>query len=174
MKKGIVLVLAVLAFYACEKPAKIGFVDNSTLINDYEEKKELEALMKVKIENFEKRNDSIGRSFQMEVQDAQIKAAKMSQKKQEELMGQLQNKQTMLQRQFQMDENAIKQESQTKNDSIINKIKRFIEKYGEKNGYDFIMGKNEFTGNLYYGKETYDLTKTMLEELNKQYAAEKK
>ncbi len=174
MKKLLVLGIAVLAFYSCEKPAKIGFVNNSDLINEYQEKKDLEVVMKAKIEKFDKNNDSIGRAFQMEVQDAQIKAAKMSQKKQEELMGQLQNKQTMLQRQFQIAEKAISDESKAMNDSLISTVKKFVEKYGQDNDFDFIIGQNDNTGNLYHGKETHDLTKKVLEALNKQYAEKKK
>lgn len=174
MKKLLVLGVAMMAFYSCQKPAKIGFVNNSELINEYQEKKDMEAKMKTKIEKFDKKNDSIGRAFQMEVQDAQIKAAKMSQKKQEELMGQLQNKQTMLQRQFQIEEKAISDESKAINDSLISTVKKFVEKYGKDNDYDFIIGQNDNTGNLYHGKEKHDVTKVVLDALNKQYAEKKK
>ena len=40
MKNIIYVVLAMLIFSSCEKPNKIGFVDNGTVINDYQEKKE--------------------------------------------------------------------------------------------------------------------------------------
>ncbi|WP_420571224.1 OmpH family outer membrane protein [Kordia sp.] len=173
MKKLIVLAIAALGLYSCQQPAKIGFVDNSELVNEYQEKKDLETKMKTKIENFQKKNDSIGRAFQMEVQDAQIKAAKMSQKKQEELMGQLQKKQGMLQQQFQIEEKAISDESKSLNDSLLNTVKKFVEDYGKKNGYDYILGKNEYVGTVYYGKEQNDITKDVLELLNKEYAAKK-
>jgi len=146
MKKLIVLAIAAVGIYSCEKPAKIAFVDNSELVNEYQEKKDLEEKIKVKIENFQKKNDSIGRAFQLEVQDAQIKAAKMSKAKQEALMGQLQQKQGILQQQYQVSEKAISQESQALNDSLLNKIKDFIAEYGKTNGYDYILGKNEYVG----------------------------
>lgn len=173
MKKVIVLGIAALTLYACQQPAKIGFVDNSKLVNEYQEKKDLEARMKTKIENFQKKNDSIGRAFQMEVKDAQIKAAKMSQKKQQEIMGQLQQKQQLLQQQYQVEEQAISQESQKLNDSLLNKVKDFVADYGKKNGYDYILGKNEYVGTVYYGKEETNLTKTLLEALNKAYSDKK-
>jgi len=174
MKKLIVLGIIALGLYSCQQPAKIAFIDNSELVNEYQEKKDLEAKMKVKIENFQKRNDSIGRAFQLEVQDAQIKAAKMSQKKQEEIMGQLQQKQGILQQQYQISEKAISQESQALNDSLLNKIKDFVSDYGKINGYDYIFGKNEFVGTVYYGKEETNITKEVLTKLNEKYAAEKK
>lgn len=174
MKKLIVLAIVALGLYSCQQPSKIGFVDNSELINEYQEKKDLEARMKTKIENFQKKNDSIGRAFQLEVQDAQIKAAKMSKSKQDALMGQLQQKQGMLQQQYQVEENAIKQESQSLNDSLLSKIKDYVAEYGKTNGYDYILGKNEYVGTVYYGKEETNLTKELLEALNKKYAEEKK
>lgn len=174
MKKLIVLGIVALGFYSCQQPVKTAFIDNSELVNEYQEKKDFEAKMKVKIENFQKRNDSIGRAFQLEVQDAQMKAAKMSQKKQEEIMGQLQQKQGILQQQYQISEKAISRESQASNDSILNKVKDFVSDYGKINGYDYIFGKNEFVGTVYYGKEETNITKEVLAKLNEKYAAEKK
>lgn len=174
MKRLFVLGIAALALYSCQKPQKIGFVNNSELINEYQEKKDQETMIQGKIDAFQKKNDSIGRAFQMEVQDAQIKAAKMPRNKQEELMGQLQKKQTMLQQQFQIEEKAIANESQSINDSLISTVKKFVKKYAENNDYDFIIGQNDNTASLYFGKEKHDLTKAVLEELNKAYAAKKK
>ena len=38
---------------------------------------------------------------------------------------------------------------------------------------DYILGKNEFIGTVYYGKEENDITKAVLEALNKSYAEKK-
>jgi outer membrane protein len=174
MKKLIVLAIVALGLYSCQQPAKIAFVDNSELVNEYQGKKDLESKMKVKIENFQKFNDSVGKAFQLEVQNAQMKAAKMSKAKQDEIMGQLQQKQGILQQQYQISENAIKQESQSLNDSLLNQIKDFVSEYGKTNGYDYILGKNEYVGTVYYGKEETNVTKVVLEKLNEKYAADKK
>ena len=40
MKKLIVLAVAALGLYSCQQPAKIGFVDNTELVNEYQEKKD--------------------------------------------------------------------------------------------------------------------------------------
>jgi len=174
MKKLFIVGIAALALYSCQKPQKIGFVNNMELINEYQEKKDMETKIQGKIDKFQKKSDSTGRAFQMEVQDAQIKAAKMSSKKQEELMVQLQKKQAMLQQQFQAEEKAISDESKTINDSLISTVKKFVKKYGEDNDFDFIIGQNDNTASLYFGKEKHDLTKAVLEALNKAYAAKKK
>jgi len=174
MKKLIVLGIAVLAFYSCEKPAKIGFVENSKLIGEYQEKKDLEAEFKTRIEAFNKRKDSMQQMFNLEYKQAQEKAATSSPKKQQELSLQIQQLGERLDKQINIEQNRISDESKVKNDSIINKIKRFVKNYGEANGYDFIFGLNEITGNLYHGKKEHDVTKAVLDELNKDYAAKKK
>ncbi|MGH1385188.1 OmpH family outer membrane protein [Kordia sp.] len=174
MKKLLVLGIAVLAFYSCEKSAKIGFVDNSELIKEYEEKKEMEAAFKTRIEGFNKRKDSLSQMFNLEYKQAQEKAAKASPKQQQELSVQIQQLGERLDQQIKIEQNRISEESRTENDSILGRLKKFVAAYGEKNGYDFIMGKNEFTGNLYYGKKNYDITKEVLDALNKDYAAKKK
>lgn len=174
MKKLLVLGIAVLAFYSCEKPAKIGFVDNTELINEYQEKKDLEAVFTKRVEGFTKRKDSLSQMFNLELKQAQQKAAKASPKKQQELSVQIQQLGERLDQQIKIEQNRISEDSRAQNDSILNRVKRFVSAYGKKNGYDFIFGKNEMIGNLYYGKEMYDVTKTVLEELNKDYAAKKK
>ena len=59
MKKLIVLAIIAVGLYSCQQPSKIGFVDNSELVNEYQEKKDLEERMKGKIEAYQKRKDSI-------------------------------------------------------------------------------------------------------------------
>ncbi|MFK7749567.1 MAG: OmpH family outer membrane protein, partial [Kordia sp.] len=112
--------------------------------------------------------------FNLELKQAQQKAAKASPKKQQELSVQIQQLGERLDQQIKIEQNRISEDSRAQNDSILNRVKRFVSAYGKKNGYDFIFGKNEMIGNLYYGKEMYDVTKTVLEELNKDYAAKKK
>jgi outer membrane protein len=174
MKKLIVLGIAALTFTSCQQSAKIGFVDNGELVNEYQEKKDVEARLEVKIQAYQKRKDSLTRAFQLEAQDFQLNAEKMSQTKAQEKYQLLGQKQQTLQKQFQDEEAEINKESQALNDSIINKVKRFVANHGKANGYDFIFGKNDIIGNLYHAKEKYDVTKAVLDELNKDYAASKK
>ena len=52
MKKLALALLSTLAFSACQQQ-KIGFVDNTVLINDYQERKDIEAKLQIKIEAFQ-------------------------------------------------------------------------------------------------------------------------
>ena len=95
MKKIVVLAIAAIAMISCQQN-KIGFVDNSELINEYQQRKDIEAKFKGKIEVFQKKTDSLSKAFELEVKETQLKARKASQKKAQELMGQLQQKQQLL------------------------------------------------------------------------------
>jgi outer membrane protein len=65
----------------------------------------------------------------------------------------------------------IAQESQTLNDSIINRVKAFVQDYGKANNYNFILGSNE-AGSVLYGEEASDLTQEILKALNENYGLE--
>ncbi|MDO6759656.1 OmpH family outer membrane protein [Tamlana sp. 2_MG-2023] len=170
MKNIFYVVLLAIAFTSCQQQ-KIGFVDNGTVINEFQEKKDIEANFQVKDEAFKKRADSIGQAFQAEVQEAQAVAQKTPQKAQE-IMGGLQQKQQMLQQQMQIEQQAITQEFQTQIDSVIVKVKDFVNDYGKKNGYTFVLGTSDASASVLYGAEESDLTQTVLEALNADYTKE--
>jgi outer membrane protein len=168
MKHIIYLALTVLVFTSCQQQ-KIGFVDNGKVINDYQEKKDLETTFQAKDEAFKKRADSISQAFQLEVQQGQVAAQKSSQKKAQELMGGLQQKQQQLQQQMQAEQQQITQEFQAEIDSIIVKVKDFVKVYGKKNGYTYILGTSDAGSNVMYGTDENDLSQTILDALNAEY-----
>ncbi len=173
MKKVIVVFLAMGALFSCQTPDKIGFVDNVELINEYQERKDIEAEFKVRVEAYTKKRDSIYQAFDIEYKEAGLKAQKMSQKKAQELAAELQQKGQILQQQLQFEEQQIQQASQTEIDTLVKKVKDFVKDYGKTNGYTYILGSND-AGSVLYGADAKDLTKTLLEELNKKYEGEKK
>lgn len=169
MKNIFYVVVLMLVFSSCQKEAKIGFVNNGTVINDYQEKKDIEARYQAKEEAFRKKADSVGKAFQMEVQQTQLTAQKSSQAKAQELMGGLQQKQQVLQQQMQYEQQQLQQAFQTDVDSIISKVKKYVSKYGKSNGYTYILGTSDAAATVMYGSEENELTKTILEDLNKEY-----
>jgi len=168
MKKIFYGVFAFLIFASCQQTEKIGYVDNSKLINEYREKKDIEEKLKVKVTAFQKRTDSLRKVFQLDVNEAEIKARGMSQANIQKLSQELQQREQMLSQRLQFEQQQIAQESQTQNDSLIKKIKDFVKDYGTKNGYSYILGSNE-AGSVMFGKEESDLTQTLLDLLNDEY-----
>ncbi len=172
MKNIFYIALIILTFTACQQPQKIAFVDNGTIINDYQEKKDLEEKYKVKEEAFKKRADSISQAFQLEVQSTQITAQKSSKKKAQELMNGLQQKQQILQQQMQFEQQQLTQAFQSEIDSVIVKVKDFVSDYGMKNGYTYILGTSDAAATVMYGTDENDLTKPIVDALNADYKKE--
>ena len=168
MKNLIYVVFAVLVFASCQQSQKIGYVDNSKLINDYQEKMDVEAILKTKIATYEKRRDSLTQAFQLEVKEAEVRAKKMSQANLQKLQQEFQQKDQLIGQRLQFEQQQIAQESQTQNDSLIKKVKAFVKDYGNTNGYAFILGSNE-AGSVMFGKEDADLTQVILDALNAAY-----
>lgn len=170
--KRILVVITILMFAsACQEQAKIAFINNGDVINEYQEKKDLEEKFKVKDEAFKKKTDSISQAFQLEAQQFQLKAQKMSQKKAQEEYNALGQKQQLLQQQLQFEQQQMQQAFNTEIDSVIKKVKSFVKDYGKKNGYTYILGSNE-AGSVMYGEETNDLSQTIIDALNASYKKE--
>ena len=167
MKKIILALVTVLVFTSCQQQ-KIAFIDNGELINEYQGKKDIEAKFKIKDEAFKKNTDSLANGFQIEAKAFELAAGKMSEKNAQKKYQELMQKQQGLQRQVQMQQQAMQQEFQVEIDSALVKVKDFVTDYGKKNGYTYILGKNE-AGSVMYGSEANDITKTVAEALNATY-----
>lgn len=170
MKQLFIVVLAIFIFTSCQQQ-KIGYVDNGKVINEYQEKIDIEARYKVEIEAYQKRRDSLGRAFQSEVAVFQAKEKTMSAKKKQEVGQQLGQKQQMLQRQLQAEEQNISKRSQTEIDTLISKVRDYVKDYGKSKGYTFILGTSENNASVMYGKDEFDITDVVSSALNSTYKA---
>ena len=168
MKKIAIVFLTIISLTACQQQ-KIGIVDNGILINEYQERVDIEARLQTKINAFKKRTDSLRSAFELEIKEAELKARKMSQSAIQKLSQELQQKEQLLSQRVQFEQQQIAQESQSLNDSVINKVKKFVQSYGKSNSYNFILGSNE-AGSVLYGEAPSDLTQEILKSLNEKYS----
>jgi outer membrane protein len=79
MKNIVVVIIVILTFASCQQSQKIGFVDNSKLINEYQEKIDIQDKLQEKIKTYEAKRDSVRQAFQLEINEAELKSRKMSQ-----------------------------------------------------------------------------------------------
>ena len=172
MKKIFTALTVLVAFMSCQEQDKVAFIDNGEVINDYQMKIDLEDRFKVKDEAFKKRTDSIGQAFQIEAQAFNLAASKMSKKAQQEKYQELGQKQQMLQQQIQYEQQIMQQEFNVEMDSVISKVNDFVADYGKKNGYTFILGKNQ-AGSVMYGAEGKDITEAVTKAINDDYSTNK-
>lgn len=168
MKRVIVALIVLISFSSCQEQDKVAFIDNGKVINDYQMKIDIEDRFKIKDEAFKKRTDSISQAFQIEAQAFNLAAAKMSKKAQQEKYQELGQKQQILQQQIQYEQQIMQQEFNKEMDSVLSKVNEFVEGYGKKNGYTFILGKNQ-AGSVLYGAEAKDITEAVTKAINEDY-----
>ena len=167
MKKIFLTLLIGVSLASCQQD-KIAFVDSTKLINEYQEKIDIEAQFKTKADKFQKRADSLSRAFQGEAMEFENKSKSLSQSAAQEQYNVLMQKRQTMGQQLQAEELQIQQEGQTEMDTLVKKIRTFVKDYGEKNQYTFILGSNE-AGSVLYGEKSKDITEAVLKELNEAY-----
>ena len=166
MKKLVVVAIAIL-IGACQQN-KIGYVDNIKLMDSYQEKIDIEAKFKTKVDALTKKRDSISQAFQLEVQAFQTRAQKMSQKKAQEEYGLIQQRGQFMGQQLQQEEQQMQTAGQVEMDTLVSKVKKEIKAYGKANGYTYILGGGD-GGSVLYGSDNQDLTSMILKILNDKY-----
>lgn len=169
MKKILYVLLGLFIITSCEQN-RIVYVNNSYVINEYQERKDIEAKYKAKVEAYTKKRDSIGQALQLEYQTFQLKSKNMSEKDAQAEYNVLMQKQQMLQQQFQLEEQQIAKESQTEIDSLITKVKSFIKQHGKENNYTYILGTSDAAASVLYGQEKNDISEIILKALNNNYS----
>lgn len=165
--KKIVFVCITLVVVSC-KQEKIGFVDNVKLMDEYQEKIDIESKFKTKVEALTKKRDSISQAFQLEAQAFQTKAQNMSQKKAQEEYALMQQRGQFIGQQLQQEDQQLQAEGQTEMDSVVSKVKKEIKAYGKTQGYTYILGGGD-GGSVLYGVDANDLTDEIIKILNDKY-----
>lgn len=166
--KNLSMLLLFLALVSCTQD-KIGFVDNVKLMDSSTEKNDIENKYRSKSEALNKKRDSISQAFQLEAQSLQAKIETMSQKKAQEEYDLLQQRGQFIGQQLQQEEQLLQQQGQAEMDSLVNKVKDIIKKYGKDNGYTYILGGGD-GGSVLYGSDQKDLTADILKIVNEQYS----
>ena len=172
MRKLLAICTLVLTFSSCQEQQKIAFVDNTKVVNEFQKKIDFEEKFKAKIENFNKKADSMQQAIQVEAQLFQSRAAKMSQSKAEEEYNTLVQKKQMQDYQLNNEEKQLQAEGQKEIDTLVKQVKAFIKDYGKTNGYTFILGSND-AGSVLYGSENKDITEEVVIALNKENDSKK-
>lgn len=165
--KKLILGISLLTILSCTQE-KIAFVDNVKLMNEYQEKIDIETKYKEKAEALGKKRDSISQKFQAEATEFQTRAQSMSQNAAQQEYAQFQQRGQQMGQQLQMEDQQLQIQGQTEMDSVVSKVKKEIQAYGKANGYSYILGGGE-GGSVLYGKETNDITNEIITILNNKY-----
>lgn len=168
MKKFFITIIAVTGLVACNQD-KIVFVDRTKLLEDYQERKDIETKYTTKLDKLKMEADSIGKALDLEGKDLDGKLKGMSQAAAQETIQIYRQKSQFLDQQLQQKGYAINQDGQKEIDSMIKKVNKFVTKYGQDHKYTYILGSND-TGSVMYGEKSKDITAEVLKAINDEYA----
>ncbi len=165
--KKLSIVLILLGLLGCQQD-KIGYVDHVRLMENNEEKTDIEAKYKEKSTVLNKKRDSISQAFQIEAQALQTKIESMSQQKAQQEYDLLQQRGQFIGQQLQNEEQLLQQQGQAEMDSLVRRVKDEIKDFGKANGYSYILTAGE-GGSVLYGKDNQDLTDQIIKIVNDKY-----
>ncbi|RYU95872.1 OmpH family outer membrane protein [Emticicia agri] len=189
MKKLSVFVLLVsLIAWGCDKSAststtaggkqvagRIVYVNTDTLLNKYDYYKDISKASENKRFQLENDLQNKARTFQNKVAFFQQRAQQghMTQEQAQTTQMQLQQEEQNIMAYRDKSAQALAQEEGKKTEDILNKIHEYLKEFNTSDKYDMVIGYSK-GGGVLYAKEDLDITKQVLEGLNKKYAEDKK
>lgn len=147
---------------------KIGVVDFKRLVNEFQGMKDATREYEKKMKGWNATNDSLTNEIKAELSDyyadsAFLSTAERVNREQKILI--LRNKYVEFTQGL---EANAQNEDQEMTVAVVNQVLAFVEKFGNENGYDVILGKNE-GDDVLFKKVELDITDEVLSELNKSY-----
>jgi len=171
MKKTILVIVTVCLFglsifisgYTYYSKPKVAYVSVSSLYNEFSYKLEMET----KLKNLQSNQQMALDSIKMEMKILSNGASRVEDIPKENLveLQQMQQVYYMKEKKFSEEYNSFSQEYNTQ---IIKQLNQYVIDYGKENGYDYIFGANS-EGSIMYANEGDDVTKEVVEYINKRY-----
>lgn len=150
----------------------IVYINSDTLMANYQLVKDMKKQLEKRMSDYEKSFETKLKKFETEVKNFQESARyytqEEGQKKQMELM---QKEQELTELKEDLSTKLLEEE-QKMNVELKKRISDFLKKHNAGKQYQFILGYSDLT-NILYANDSLDITKAVLDGLNKEYKAEK-
>lgn len=152
---------------------KIVYVETGILMEQYEGMKSARVQIEAKQKELSAGVDSLINLFQEDIKTYERERSKMSAKERELKEELLRVRQQQVNNYHQAMQKKAAEEEQRLTQTQINRINDFVKLYGEKHGYEYILGATG-TGNMLYARDVLNITNEVIEAINEQYKAEVK
>lgn len=151
-------------------PLRIAYVNADTINADYKLMKDFKDEIQQRQTALQNEYDTKGQRLQQEYVEYQQKAqaGNISQVDAEKKQKDMQQKKNELDA-IQAKQSDLMKEVQDRNLQIQNKVQDYITKYNKKTQYDYVLTYVAIGGNLLYANKSYDITKEIVDGLNKEY-----
>lgn len=154
--------------YQLLKKEKTVYIDIGKLMQDYKGMKDARAEYEKQAAGWQANVDTLIGQWQQELKAYEKERSGMSAKERQLKEEILRNKQQQVNQYQDAVKLKARDQEQLLTQSAVNLVNDYIKEYGKKKGYDYILGATG-QGNIVYARESKDITKVILEGLNKEY-----
>ena len=152
---------------------KIVYVNADTLSAQYDFFKDAKTKLEGKAKKAQENLQSKGQAFQRELAEAEQKAATMSASERQATEERLARKQQEL---AQLNQNAsasLAQDEQSEMTAVYTSITDYLTKHAKEKGYQYVLTYSKTNPAVLYADTKLDITKEVVEALNKEYKSKK-
>ncbi len=150
---------------------RIVFVDSVQLVNGYKGMQAARKVYQQKATTWKANIDTLAGEVQKQVMSYEKESSRMTPKEKQLTQELIKTKQKQLIEYQRAMNTQAQQENGKMTDDVISQINAYIKKYGKDHGYKIILASTDY-GNIAYASEGLDITKDVLEGLNKEYAGQ--
>ena len=152
---------------------RIVFVNSDSLLTNYQFYKDAQKEFENKGYRLQVDLGKREQALQAELQAIQQRAAAMTQAQLQAADMTLKKKGAELQQYSQQKQAELGQEQAKKNEELYNNIRDYVAKVNKENKYEFVLGYSKVGGGILFADPSVDVTKKLVDGLNKEYAAKK-
>ena len=152
----------------------IVFVNTDSLLTNYDFYKDAQKEFENKGYRLQVDLGNKERELQNEIKAIQQRAGAMTQAELQAADMTLQKKGAELQQYSQQKQTELGLEQAKKNEELYNNIYEYINKVNSQNNYQFVLGYSRVGGGILFANPDVEVTESIIEGLNKDYAGSKK
>lgn len=153
---------------------KIVYVNADTLSEQYVYFKDIRERLEAKAKKAQNDLQSKGQAFQRELAEAEQKAPTMSAAERQATEERLARKQQELAQLNQNASNSLAQDEATEFNAVYTTITDYLAKHADEEGYQYVLTYSKTNPAVLYADVKLDITKEIVDALNKEYEAKKK
>jgi outer membrane protein len=165
------VVLLVVLYLQLRTPDQIVYVDSTKLLNEYKGMLDARKAYQEKATVWKANIDTLSNEVEDAIKKYEKESSKLSVKERKLSEELIRMKQKQLMEYQQAMNNQAQQEDQKMTGDVLTQVNAYLKKYGEEKGYKIVMAATQY-GNIAYADEKLDITKEVLEGLNKQYSGQ--
>lgn len=149
----------------------IVYIRLDSVINAYDLYNDLRITLEGKVSSIENEINKKGRALENDIKSFQEKMGKglLTRSQAETMSEELQRRQQELQLYSQQKQMEIAEEENVMINQVMNEIRLFVASYNSQNNYSLILTTTEATNTVISGESALDISKDIIEGLNKEY-----